>query len=298
MGEENWELPPAEHPIGVYLGLVLSAFILGVGSVVLFISIYTLFQADGLRFSSDFVGRLLLFFGSAYGAIASFSAIYNIISFQRAHVKKVEKEFKDFTVYARPLVEEVIRQRLVSQNVSEQLEQMKNRETFKGPQEKGSTSWNETLILVAILGNATVGLYLYLDRYPWNMVPYSLIFLAIAWWVVIARHFDFINDSRSYYIPAIYVLIVPSLSIVLRGYIELHQVLFVVFVSLVFYILGMYIYYSKITLGRFPSFVPGRFGGGDSSAEAASDGKAGGGSQNGGNDNRLKEFLPPKNNGD
>ena len=301
MVEENWELPPAEHPIGVYLGLVLSSFILGVGSVVLFISIYTLFQSDGLKFTSDFVGRLLLFFGSAYGAIASFSALYNIISFQRTHVKKVEKEFKNFTVYARPLVEEVIRQRLVSQNVANQLEQIKRSDSYgRGSGGGVSSRWNETLVLVAILGNATVGLYLYLDRYPWNMVPYSLIFLAVAWWIVIARHFDFINDARSYYIPAIYVLIVPSLSIVLRGYIELHQVLFVVFVSLVFYIMGMYVYYSKITLGRVPSFVPTRFGGGEVSAagDVASAGEdVPGDSQSGGN-NRLKEFMPPKNNGD
>ena len=292
MGEETWELPPAEHPIGVYLGLVLSAFILGIGSVVLFISIYTIFQADGLRFSSDFVGRMLLFFGSAYGAIASVSALYSIIRYQRTQVKKVEKEFKNFTVYARPLVEEVIRQRLVSQNVAEQLEQIKRSEARGGAGGSVSNKWNETLVLVAILGNVTVGLYLYLDRYPWNMVPYSLIFLAVAWWVVIARHFDFMNDARSWYIPAIYVLIVPSLSIVLRGYIELHQVLFVVFLSLLFYILGMYVYYSKITLGRVPSFVPTRFGGDNSSV-----GDGAGEVQSQGN-NRLKEFMPPKNNGE
>ncbi|GBE56604.1 hypothetical protein BMS3Bbin16_00813 [archaeon BMS3Bbin16] len=88
------------------------------------------------------------------------------------------------------------------------------------------------------------------------------------------------------------MLIVPSLSIVLRGYIELHQVLFVVFLSLLFYILGMYVYYSKITLGRVPSFVPTRFGGDNSSV-----GDGAGEVQSQGN-NRLKEFMPPKNNGE
>jgi hypothetical protein len=296
MGDEIWEMPPAEHPIGVYLGLVLSSFILGIGSVVLFISLYSLFKSEGLKFTSEFVGRLLLFFGSAYGAVASISALYNIVSFQGVRIKKVEKEFKDFTVYARPLVEEVIRQRLVSQNVAQQLEQMKKRETFKEPSERVSATWNETLILVAILANATVGLYLYLDRYPWDMVPYSLIFLAVAWWVVIARHFDFMNDSRSYYIPAIYVLITPSLSIILRGYLELHQVLFLVFFSLVPYILGMYTYYSQITLGRMPSFIPERFRGSGSAPDGEERGE----------ENleeteapaRLKKFMPPRNKGD
>jgi hypothetical protein len=296
MENETWEMPPAEHPIGVYLGLILSTFILSIGSVVLFISIYSLFKSEGLKFTSDFVGRLLLFFGSAYGAVASISALYNIVSFQRVHIKKVEKEFKDFTVYARPLVEEVIRQRLVSQNVAEQLEQMKKRESFKEPSATVSASWNETLILVAILGNATVGLYLYLDRYPWNMVPYSLIFLAVAWWVVIARHFDFINDSRSYYFPAIYVLIVPSLSIILRGYLELHQVLFLVFFSLVPYILGMYAYYSQITLGRMPSFVPERFRGHLAATVGEETGEEG--LEDAEAPKRLQKFMPPKNKGE
>ena len=298
MVDETWELPPAEHPIGVYFGLILSSFILGIGSVVLFISIYSLFKSEGFRLTSDFIGRLLLFFGSTYGAVASITALYNMVSFQRTHVKKVEKEFKDFTVYARPLVEEVIRQRLVSQSVVQQLEQMKKTETLRGPSEKASSRWNETLILIAILGNATVGLYLYLDRYPWNMVPYSLIFLAIAWWGVIARHFDFLNDSRSYYIPAIYVLIIPSLSIVLRGYLELHQVLFLVFFSLVPYILGMYAYYSYIVLGRLPSFMPGRMQGSappHGMEEGMEEEEPRTGTET---PKRLKEFMPPKNKGE
>ncbi len=295
MVEETWELPPAEHPVGVYVGLVLSSFILGVGSIVLFLSLYALFQADGFRLTSDFIGRLILFFASAYGAAASISALYSMVSFQRTHVKKVEKEFKDFTVYARPLVEEVIRQRLVSQNVAQQLEQMKKKDVYREKGEKVSSSWNETLILVAIMGNVTVGLYLYLDRYPWNMVPYSLIFLAIAWWIVVARHFDMLNDSRSYYIPAIFVLLIPSLSIILRGYFELHQVLFMVFFALIPYILGMYTYYSYVTLGQLPSFIPGRLRPPESTSgeEAQGEKKP----QENERTNRLNEFMPPKNKG-
>jgi hypothetical protein len=294
MEDESWELPPAEHPIGVYLGLVLSSFILGLGAVVLFISLYSLFKTEGFNLTTDFIGRLLLFFASAYGAVASMSALYNIAAYQRTHVKKVEKEFKGFTVYARPLIEEVIRQRLVSQNVMQQLEQMRKTKTFTGTSEKGTSRWNETLILVAILGNATVGLYLFLDRYPWDLVPYSLIFLAVAWWIVIARHFDFLNDSRSYYLPAIYILIVPSLSIILRAYLELHQVLFVVFISLVIYIIAMYTYYSHIILGVLPSFIPNRFRGGDSPVKNAA--VINNGLKNG--NNKIEEFMPPKKNGE
>jgi hypothetical protein len=303
MGDEIWELPPAEHPIGVYLGLILSSFILGLGSVVLFISIYVIFKTEGFHLTSNFVGRILLFFGSAYGTVASLSALYNMAKLQHKQTRKIEKEFKDFTVYARPLVEEVIRQRLVSQKVAQQLDQMKKTETYKGVSEKVSARWNETLILIAIMGNVTVGLYLYLDRYPWGMVPYSLIFLAIGWWIVIARHFDFINDVRSYYLPAIYILIIPSLSIVLRAYLQLHQVLFLVFFSLVPYVLGMYAYYSYTLLGQLPSFIPERFRSaepplefegkfdermiGKEEPEREKEPK-----------NRLQEFMPPKDKGE
>jgi hypothetical protein len=295
MGEETWELPPAEHPVGVYFGLILSSIILGVGSFVLFLSIFAIFKTEGFRLTSQFIGRLLLFFASTYGAVASISALYNIVRFQRLHSKKVEKEFKNFTYYARPLVEEVIRQRLVSQNVSEHLEQMKKAKEFKRESEMGSTKWNETLILIAILGNLTVGLYLFHDRNPWVFVPYSLILLALAWWVVIARHFDFMDDPRSYYIPAIYVLLVPSLSIVFRGYLPQEQVLFIVFFLLLPYILGMYTYYSHIVLGRLPSFIPERYRGPESQEEAVEDIVNNYDKER---PNRLHEFMPPKNKGD
>lgn len=298
MGEETWELPPAEHPIGVYLGLVLSTFILGVGSVVLFLSIYSIFKNSGFNFTSEFIGRILLFFGSSYGALSSLSALYSMVSFQRTHVKKVEKEFKDFTIYARPLVEEVIRQRLVSQGITEQLEQLQRAERKGGSvTSKGVASREyETLVLVAILANITVGLYLYHDRNPWTFVPYSLMILAFGWWFVVARYFDFIRDPRSWYIPAIYILIVPSLSIILRGYLDLHQVLFIVFASLIPYILGMYTYYSSITLGQLPSFIPQRFKG-SSGSQGPEDVR----SHDEGNESdldRLREFMPPKNKGE
>ncbi len=295
MEGETWELPPAEHPIGVYLGLVLSFIILGIGSVVLFLSIYSLFQTEGFRLTSDFVGRILLFFGSSYGAIAALTALYKIVKTQSHYSKKVEKEFRDFTVYARPLVEEVIRQRVVSQRISEQLEQLKKTQEIVTPSETSRNRWNETLVLIAILGNASVGLYLFLDRYPWELVPYSLIFLAFGWWLVIARHFDLISETRSYYIPAIYILIVPTLSIVLRAYLELHQVLFFVFFSLVPYIISMYTYYSYIALGKLPSYVPEKFFGKElENADLSKEKKY----EENDAPEGLKKFMPPNNKGE
>ncbi len=295
--EQKWDLPPAEHPIGVYLGLLLSTLILGVGSAVLFISIYTIFQKDGFNLTSDFVGRILLFFASAYGAISALTALYNMVSFQRRYTKKVEKEFKEFTVYARPLVEEVIRQRLVSQKISEQLDQLKKSEKISGETENGvgAARWNETLILVALLGNISVGLYLYLERYPWELVPYSLIVLAVAWWIVIARHFEFVSDSRSYYLPAIYILIIPSLSIILRAYMDLHQVLFFVYLSLIPYLLGMYAYYSHVTTGHLPSFLPDFL---KERVEGVSQEKKEATSAENTASGKLKEFMPSKKKGE
>jgi len=286
MGDETWTLPSPEHPLGVYLGLAVSAFILGVGSAVLFLSIYQLFKSQGFSLSTDFLVRLILFFGSAYGAGASVAALYRMVSLHRAQVRKVEKEFKDFTVYARPLIEEVIRQRLTSQRLASQLEQLKKGREMRA-EGQGPTRWYETLILIAILANISVGLYLYLDRYPWQVVPYSLIVLAFAWFLVIARHFEMLSDIRAWYVPAVYVLILPSLSIILRGYLALHQVLFLVFLTLVVYILAMYSYYSYVSLGQLPTFIPERFrapGKGEAAEEGETPSLEG----------KLEEFLPPR----
>jgi hypothetical protein len=297
MEESNWELPAEEHSVGVYIGLAIGAIVLGVGSAILFITIYDGFKKEGLQITSLFVLRALLFFGSVYATLASVVALRNIVSLQRFRTTKVGKEFKNFTLYARPLIEEVILQRILTQQIAQQLEQTKKAETYKEFSRKGATRWNETLVLIAIMASLSIGLFLYHDNHPFGLVPYSLVFLAIGWWVVIARHFEFLNDTRSFYIPAIYVLIVPSLSIILRAYIQIHEALFVVFFSLLPYVLGMYIYYGYITLGMLPTFIPSRFRGFEPPIKSEDVKKEEQSKENEVKD-RLLEFMPPNNKGD
>jgi len=253
--ESVFELPPAEHPIGVYVGLLIAFVILGIGSAVLFLSVYSIFKTQGLVFSNLLVFRLLVMFASAYGAVSSVAALYTMMQFQKRYVKKVDKEFKDFITYARPLVEEIIRQRIISYRITDQLDQIKRAQQTK-PSPTAHMKWYEFLIAVALLGNISLGLYLYAMDNPWTIAPYTVIILAMGWWLAFAWYFDLLTDISAFYLPAIYIVMLTPLSIMLRAYLGITEVVFVVFITLVVYILLLYTYYSYISFGTLPTFIP------------------------------------------
>lgn len=258
-----WELPPEEHAVGVYVGLVLGGVVLAIGTVIIFLDLLVLFQEQGFIFTPIVLFRLLLLMIVAYASMACFSGLFRMMSLQRMQVKKVDKEFKNFVMYARPLVEEVIKQRVIGEKISEKLDQVGRGEEISGEGmgivkvEPQATRWAEFLVLVAILGNISVAIFLYLLEYPWGYVPYSIIILAVAWWLVMANFFGLLGDSRSYYLPAAFILIMPTLSIVLRTYMLDFQVLAGVFFIMLIYVLAMYVHFSYLATGKIPDFVPG-----------------------------------------
>ncbi|MFQ5887713.1 MAG: hypothetical protein ACE5HY_03355, partial [Candidatus Hydrothermarchaeales archaeon] len=93
--------------------------------------------------------------------------------------------------------------------------------------------------------------------YPWRFVPYSVIRLGVAWWFVIANFFGLLHDPRSYYLPAAFILVMPTLSLLLRAYMLDFQVLTVVFLLIFLYVISMYGYFSYLATGRIPDFLPG-----------------------------------------
>lgn len=271
------ELPPEEHPIGIYIGLLLGGLILGTGTIILSRELLTIFSEEGLKLSSLIIIQLLLMSFSAFASLACFFGMFRMIALQRMQVKKVDKEFKNFVLYARPLVEEVIRQRLVGEKLLEKLENMQklmvmadDTQVMEGGRRGGGRrsgggnpssfsvlKWEEFLVFVAILSTMSVGLFVYLEQHPWELVPYSLILLAVGWWVVIARYFNVIFDMRSYYLPAVFILIIPSLSIILRAYMEPYKVLYVVFLFLGGYVILMYFQFRYLMTGTMPGFLTG-----------------------------------------
>lgn len=253
--EDGFELPPAEHPVGVYIGLIIAFIILGIGSASLFLSLYNIFKENGLTLNSLVIFRLLVMFASFYGAFACVAALNSIIKTQQRYVRKVDREFRDFITYARPLVEEIIRQRIIAHRIADELEEVKKLHKAK-PSYSTNLKWYELLILIAILGNISVGLYLHLINNPWTLVPYSVIILALAWYFVFAWYFDLLFDVAAFYIPAIYIVVLSPLSIILRAYIGLENVVYLVFLSLAAYVLIIYTYYSYLAFGTLPSFIP------------------------------------------
>ncbi len=258
------ELPPEEHAIGIYLGLALGSFVLGVGSIVLFRDLLRTFQTEGLNITLIFVFRFFLMMISAYASLASIFGLFRMIGLQRMLVRKVDKEFRDFVMYARPLVEEIIRQRIIGEKIAEKLEKFSRIGRMEGEKLRteggrvgaaGFPKWGEFLLFVALLGNISVGLFLYSIDFPWQLVPYSVILLGIMWWFVVAKYFGLLFDIRSYYLPAIFILVMPSLSIILRAYILPYQTVYVVFFLMFFYIVGMYVHYNYLATERFPEFI-------------------------------------------
>lgn len=267
------DLPPEEHPIGIYLGLLLGGLILGAATVILSKELLAVFSQEGLKLSSLIVIQLLLMSLSAFASFACFFGMFRMISLQRMQVKKVDNEFKNFVLYARPLIEEVIRQRLVGERLLEKLENLQRLSVMTedtlvtgggggAPSSVGVSRWGEFLLFVAILSTMSVGLFVYLERHPWEMVPYSLIILAVAWWLVTAKYFNLIFDMRSYYLPAVFMLVVPSLSIILRGYMEPYRALYFVFIFLGVYVVLMYLQFKYLMTGTVLGFSTAGIGGG------------------------------------
>jgi len=252
---------------------------------------YTTFRTTGLQINSAFIFRVLLLMLSAYGSLACFFGLFRMIHLQRAQVRKVDQEFKDFIMYARPLVEEIIRQRIIGERLTDRLEQLSKRERPEGgyvemvPSAGGMSRWAEFLLYVALMANISVGIFIYLERHPWQLVPYSVIILGIAWWFVVARYFGLVFDERAYYLPAVFVLLLPTLSVLLRAYMEPFEALYTVFGVMVIYVLFMYSYFKYLTQGELPRFSLESFEKGGGGAAPPSAGKI---------PRALRAYLPPE----
>jgi hypothetical protein len=259
----KFELPPEEHAIGIYIGLTVGGLVLGTGAAVLFRDLLITFTKEGISITAVLLFRILLLLSATYASLACFFGLFRLINLQRMQVRKVDAEFKDFLTYARPLVEEVIRQRIISERISRKLDQLSRLEISERGKLKFERigpaveipKWEEFLLFVALLASISVGLFIYLEMHPWEMVPYSVIILAVAWWILIAKHFDLLYDVRAYYIPSIFILVMPSLSIILRAFMQPYQSLYVVFVIMFFYIWGMYTYFKYLVTGAVPQFL-------------------------------------------
>lgn len=259
------DLPPEEHAIGVYIGLLIGGLVLGIGAVVLFRDLFFTFAAGGIELNDVVIFRILLFLASAFASLACFFGLFKLIFLQRSQVKKVDGQFKDFATYARPLVEEVIRQRIISEDLSEKLDRISSRrevaaEPFArhdmmAPSFAEYSKRTEFLVFVAILSSISIGLFIYLEMHPWELVPYSVMILAVAWWFVIAKYFDMVYDIRSYYIPAVFILLMPSLSVIFRAFMQPYQAVYVVFSALFVYVWGMYTYFNYVRTGAAPELV-------------------------------------------
>jgi len=254
------DLPPAEHAIGIYVGLLIGGMVLGIGAALLFKGLFFTFTGEGIKINGVILFKILLFLASSFASLACFFGLYRMVFLQRSQTRKVDREFKDFTMYARPLVEEIIRQRVISENLSEKLDNIGRRAGFGGksiydegpPELREFAKRGEFLTSVAVLSSMSIGLFIYLERHPWELVPYSLIIMAVAWWYAVSRYFDLTYDIRSYYIPAMFVMLMPSISIVLRAYMPPYQVVYLVFAILFFYVWAMYTYFDYLTGGKAP----------------------------------------------
>lgn len=254
------DLPPAEHAVGIYIGLLIGGLVLSIGALLLFRDLFLTFTTRGIKLDELILFQIFLFFASSFAAFACFIGFYRMVFLQKQQVKKVDSEFKDFTMYARPLVEEIIRQRIISEHLSEKLDNISRRAGFgdKSAFDPGPPALRELakrgefLTSVAVLSSMSIGLFIYLERHPWELVPYSLIIMAVAWWYVSARYFDLSYDIRSYYFPAMFILLMPSLSIILRAFIRPYEVVYLVFALLFLYVWVMYTYFDYLTGGKAP----------------------------------------------
>lgn len=255
-------LPPKEHAIGIYIGLIIGGLVLGIGAIVLFRDLLLTFTGEGLKLTDVILFRTLLFIASSLASLACFFAFFKLVLTQRMLVKKVDETFEDFTTYARPLVEELIRQRIISEELLEKLDRGSKRggvmADASGSNRTEPSSFREYqkreefLVFIALLSSMTVALFIYLEKHPWQLVPYSIMILALAWWFIIAKYFDLVYDIRSYYLPAIFIVFMPSLSVIIRAFMLPHEAVYVIFLTLFVYVWSMYTYFNYVDRGIAP----------------------------------------------
>ncbi|VVB85350.1 Uncharacterised protein [uncultured archaeon] len=239
------------------VGIIVAIIILILVAVVLFTQITSgLKQGEGLTGENIFRGAL--FVASVFAIFSCTRAIITINDSKKTKTSNIEETFQDFATFASPLVQEVIVARMVNEKLIERLDALQgsvNYETSKKVFDQESLNWGEFLMQVGLLGSASVGLFVFLDQHPFNLVPYSLMLLAIGWYVIIANFFNAWEDSRSYYIVAIFMLIVPSLSIALRAVFEYNQALYYTFIGLLIYVYALYSYIKYIKTGLLPKSI-------------------------------------------
>jgi hypothetical protein len=258
-------LPKEEYPTAVYLGLAVSGVILGIGALVLLREVLLTFTREGLVLSSVLFFRIVLLLLSLFSSLACFFGIFWMVRLQKMVYKKVDEEFRDFLLYARPLVEEVIRQRIIGEKLLAKLERMEmlrlgeaerfSIERKRGGEVLGISRWGEFLFSTALLTGVSVGLFVYLERHPWKLVPYSVLLLAFLWWLHLAHYFGLLLDIRSYYLPSLFILLSPTLSVLLRGFMEPYEALYVVFLLLTLYIGALYLHFKYLAYRQIPLFL-------------------------------------------
>ncbi len=252
------KIPPIERNKELYAGLLSGGLILGIGAAVLFSDILNMFST-GIELSTILIFRLLLMLLSAYGSASCFFSFIKMVKLEKAQSKKVSEEYEDFILYARPLVEEVIRQRIVGELIIEKLEALDYFGKKHAGERQDNTiisspvpSWAMFQLFAILLGTATVGLFVFLEAHPWELVPYSVLILSFLWYLAIGGYFGLLRDQRSYYIPAIFIALLPTISLLLRIKLQQYQVLWVVFLTLGFYIFLMIMYFEYLLTGRLP----------------------------------------------
>ncbi len=111
----------------------------------------------------------------------------------------------------------------------------------------------------------SLGAYFYNLKNPWEFIPYTIIALAVIWWLVISYNLITKHEFTKLYgiacsiaftpILSIYILIVPTVSILARAYVNNKQTTDITFFSLSLYILVLNGYYRIIV--KYTSGVEG-----------------------------------------
>ncbi|NOZ76791.1 MAG: hypothetical protein GXO65_03760, partial [Euryarchaeota archaeon] len=89
----------------------------------------------------------------------------------------------------------------------------------------------------------------------------------------------------AYYIPAVFILLMPTLSVLLRAYVEPYEALYLVFGAMALYVVFMYTYFKYLTQGELPRLSLEYLGGGTGGAAPSGGGRI---------PRALQAYLPPE----
>jgi len=237
---------------GLYCTIIASVFLV---TWAIFSAISGLLAEDILDL---IIGVLFLFIGSVSG--------YYAIRFYKRVIymeKLIDSSFEE-AIYQRlePLAEVISETRVEMIDFSRDLKTLLNKvdnleDDFELLRKANSStlpknSSDNFIIKSQFLLVITLSFFIFVVEFPSNMTPYIMPILFLMWWFLITAEYGLFSNEDAWLFGIIPIIVVPISSLFIAAMISIFAMIGILFIILIFYTGGYYIWASYTVNGILP----------------------------------------------